>query len=247
MARTTGQASNKLGNHARPGVRSRALQALIFDMDGVLIDSHPVHRKAWQKFLTTLGKEVTDEELNYILEGRRGKEILCHFLGDLSESAVVEYGRLKQSFFQDNLKDIRLVPGVRSFMHSVGIAGLSMGVATSASSYRTWQTLKRLKLDAKFSAVVTGDDVPVGKPDPAIYRLAAERMKIAPERLLAIEDAPCGVQAAKAAGIRCIGVASNGRAEDLRQSGAEDVIPNFTGLTVERLLALWGSVAYDRR
>lgn len=216
------------------------IEGIIFDMDGVLIDSHPVHRIAWSKFLATVGKSVTDEGLGFILAGRRREEILRHFFGDLPESKIAEYGRQKDLFFEENFHDVKLIPGVREFLDRLHRAGLSAGVATSASSARTWGTLRRLELDLKFSTVITGDDVLSGKPDPAVYKLAAERMRLSADRLLVLEDAPCGVEAAKLAGMRCIGVSTNGRAELLLQCGAEQVIPNFLGCSIETLLQLTG-------
>ena len=204
-------------------------------MDGVLVDSHPVHRVAWSKFLATVGKSVSDEGLSFILEGRRREEILRHFLGDLPEATIAEYGRQKDSFFEENFHDVKLIPGAREFLESLGPAGLKSAIATSASSARTWGMLRRLQLGRKFSAIVTGDDVEVGKPDPAVYMLVSRRMNSAPENLLVFEDAPCGVQAAKAAGMRCVGVSTNGRAEMLIQCGADFVVPDFLNLSVETL------------
>jgi HAD superfamily hydrolase (TIGR01509 family) len=214
------------------------IEGIVFDMDGVLIDSHPVHRIAWSKFLATIGKSVSDEGLSFILAGRRREEILRHFLGDLPESKIAEYGHQKDLFFEENFQDVKLIPGVSRFLDTLGEAGLRAGIATSASSARTWGTLRRLQLDQKFTAVVTGDDVEAGKPDPAVYKLAAERMNLSPAQLLALEDAPCGIQAAKAAGMRCVGVSTNGRVEMLRQCGAEFVIPDFLDLSIDTLLQL---------
>jgi len=211
------------------------IEGIVFDMDGVLIDSHPVHRIAWSKFLATVGKSVSEEGLGFILAGRRREDILRHFLGDLPESKIAEYGHQKDLFFEENFQDVKLIPGVREFLEALETAGLEAGIATSASSARTWGTLRRLELDQKFTAVVTGDDVEAGKPDPEVYRLAARRMNLPPEKLLALEDAPCGVQAAKSAGMRCIGVSTNGRAELLRQCGAEFVVPDFRNLSIETL------------
>ena len=85
---------------------------------------------------------------------------------------------------------------------------------------------------------MTGDDVLEGKPDPAIYRLAAERLCLPPSSLFAFEDAAAGVQSAIAAGIRCIGIAEAQKAATLRQSGAEHVVPDFNRLEVDRLADL---------
>jgi beta-phosphoglucomutase-like phosphatase (HAD superfamily) len=88
-----------------------------------------------------------------------------------------------------------------------------------------------------FETIVTGDEVAAGKPDPAIYRLAAERMQESPDRLLAVEDAVSGVKAARGAGMRCVGVAHNGRAHLLRQAGANPIIEDFRTLTLAQLEA----------
>jgi len=211
------------------------IEGIVFDMDGVLIDSHPVHRVAWSKFLATVGRSVSDEGLSFILAGRRREEILRHFLGDLPESKLAEYGHQKDLFFEENFHDVKLIPGVREFLESLEIAGLKSAIATSASSARTWGTLRRLGLGEKFSTIVTGDDVDVGKPDPAVYRLVSQRMNLPPAKLLVFEDAPCGVEAAKSAGMRCIGVSRNGRAEMLLQCGAEAIVPDFVNLSLEML------------
>lgn len=208
------------------------IEGIVFDMDGVLIDSHPVHRRAWRKFLHTVGVNVKDEELGFILEGRRREEILRHFLGDIPRHQIAEYGHRKDDFFEEHFDEIQLIPGVREFLDILTEANMVVAVATSASSSRTWGTLRRLNIIEKFSVVVTGDDVEVGKPDPAVYRLASQRMAVPSDKLLVFEDAPCGVEAAKSAGMRCIGVSANGRAEMLHQSGAEFVIPNFVGFVM---------------
>jgi HAD superfamily hydrolase (TIGR01509 family) len=211
------------------------IEGVVFDMDGVLIDSHPVHRKAWRRFLATVGKRVSDSDLEFILEGRRRDDILRYFLGDLSPAALVEYGHRKDRFFEENFNEVKLIPGVGEFLDFLQDQGLLSAIATSASSSRTWAALSRLRLKERFVVVITGDDVAAGKPDPAVYRLAAERMNMPPERLLAIEDAPCGVRAAKAAGLRCVGIASNGRAEELLRSGAHRIIPNFVNFSLDQL------------
>ncbi|HEY7095626.1 MAG TPA: HAD family phosphatase [Terriglobales bacterium] len=212
------------------------IRAIVFDMDGVIIDSHPVHRRAWRKFLATVGVSVSDDELDFILEGRRREEILRHFLGDLPFSIIEAYGRQKDQFFEERFTEIKLIPGVRELLKSLGDEGIGAAIATSASSSRTRETLSRLNLDGNFTAVVTGDDVTAGKPDPEVYLLASKRLCLGPNELLVIEDAPCGVLAATTAGMRCIGVSKNGRAEALRRCGAQFVIPDFVGLKIADLL-----------
>ncbi|HXM22003.1 MAG TPA: HAD family phosphatase [Terriglobales bacterium] len=223
------------------------LQAIIFDMDGVIIDSHPVHRQAWQNFLLTLGKHVSEADLDCILEGWRREDILHHFLGDLTKSQVVEYGNRKDEFFQQVGVPIKLVSGLCEFLDHLQLLGIRKAVATSASEKRTRFTLDRLQLTRHFAAIVTAKDVLKGKPDPAIYYLAAEQMEVRPEHVVVIEDSVSGVKAAKSAGMKCLGIASNSRCEVLRRAGANNVIPDFVGLTLERLELLMMSSRCDHK
>jgi beta-phosphoglucomutase len=211
------------------------LQAVIFDMDGVIVDSHPVHRLAWQKFLLTLGKKVSHKDLDCILEGWRREDILRHFLGDLTEAQIMEYGNRKDEFFHQVDIPVKPVAGLREFLDHLELLGIPKAVATSASEGRTRFTLDRLQLTGHFAAIITANDVVKGKPDPTVYHRAAEQMEIAPKDVVVIEDSVAGVRAAKSAGMKCLGMASNSRCEMLRKAGADNVIPNFVGLTLDRL------------
>ncbi len=213
------------------------LRGIVFDMDGVVIDSHPVHRLAWKRFLETVGRKATDEDLEFILDGRKREEILCHFLGDLSSVEIAEYGSLKDEMLQKLGKHLRPLPGIVDFLNGLPPAGVRIALATSAGRKRACGTLKELGLADFFEAIVTGDEVVNGKPDPAIYRLVAERLNEDPQDLLAVEDAVSGVRSAKAAGLRCIGVAPNERAEELRVAGAEHVFADFRSVSLEELKA----------
>lgn len=221
------------------------LQAIIFDMDGVIIDSHPVHRQAWQKFLLTLGKRVSEKDLDCILEGWRREDILRHFLGDLTKAQVVEYGNRKDEFFQQTEVPIKPVSGLCEFLDHLEQLGIPKAVATSASEKRTRFTLDQLQLTQRFACIVTAKDVLRGKPDPAVYHLAAEQMHAVAEYTAVIEDSVSGVKAAKSAGMKCLGIASNHRCKVLRQAGANSVIPDFVGLTLDRLDYLVKSSASD--
>lgn len=211
------------------------LHAVVFDMDGVLIDSHPAHRAAWQEFLRLMGREVSELELAFILDGRKRTEILRHFFGDLDDQELQDYGRRKDEIFRGMERQIAPVRGVLDFITELNRRGIAMAVATSASEIRTFSTIERMGLGGSFEAVITASDVLAGKPDPAVYRLACGRMGIVPFAALAFDDATAGIEAAKSAGMRCIGVASNGLSASLLRSGAEIVIPHFEGLGVDSL------------
>jgi HAD superfamily hydrolase (TIGR01509 family) len=209
-------------------------------MDGVLVDSHPAHRLAWRQFLRGLGKDVTDTELDFVLDGRKRKDILSHFLGPLTDGQLKEYGRLKDELFWLAASDIAPVPGVFEFIECIRRAGIPMAVATSASASRTRSMLNRLGLLGHFTAVVTGDEVHAGKPDPGIYLLACQRINCPPNAAVAVEDAAAGVRAAKDAGLRCVGIASWGSEEKLTAAGADCVLPDFVNLTLQEFHSLVG-------
>jgi HAD superfamily hydrolase (TIGR01509 family) len=199
-------------------------------MDGVLIDSHPAHRAAWKQFLHAMGRRASDTDLAFILEGRTRTEILRHFFGDLDNAEIQEYGRRKDEIFRGIEHQIGPVRGVLEFIEELGRQQIPMAIATSASEIRTSSTMERLGLGGRFEAVITASDVFAGKPDPMVYRLACERLSIHPQQALAFDDACSGVISATSAGMRCIGVASNGLCDSLLRAGAEAVIPHFAGL-----------------
>jgi HAD superfamily hydrolase (TIGR01509 family) len=209
------------------------LRGAIFDLDGVLVDSHPVHMRAWKRFLLGIRKTANDQNLEFILEGRKREDILRHFLGDLTEEQVRFYGLQKELLFREEAKTIKTIPGVREFLNQLHQASIPMAVATCGGSDRVGYLLGVLMLREYFQVIVTGDDVKEGKPDPTIFNEAARRVGLRAEDLLAIEDSVSGVRAAKAAGMKCLGIAVPARAQKLREAGADWVLPNFLEASVD--------------
>jgi HAD superfamily hydrolase (TIGR01509 family) len=208
---------------------------VVFDLDGVIVDSHPVHKRAWRAFLSSVGKQVAESDLDFILEGRRRQDILIHFLGDLSDYAIQDYGNKKDEFFRQACAVLEPVAGSVEFIRKLREAGLRLAIATSASRQRAHWTLRQLEITDCFKAVITGDDVIKSKPDPAIYRMAAQRLSIPPGCLFAVEDSVCGVRAAKSAGLRCLGIASGPNVEPLVLAGADRVFANLANLSIQEL------------
>lgn len=214
---------------------------VVFDLDGVIVNSHPLHKRAWRAFLASVGKQVSEADLDFILEGRRRRDILIHFLGDLSDTEVQEYGDKKDEYFRQASSELEPVPGTVEFIRTGKKAGLRLAVATSASRQRAQWTLQKLNIADYFEAVVTGDDVVQSKPDPTIYRLAAQRLGVNPERLFAIEDSVCGIRSAKSAGLRCLGIATGRNVHPLILSGADRVVSTLVDLSLGDLEEVFGS------
>jgi beta-phosphoglucomutase len=215
------------------------LRAVIFDMDGVIVDSHPAHKKAWQKFLELQNRSVCSQDLNFIMEGRKRDEILRHFLGELSDEQLLILGHQKEQIFREEAVDVKPIEGLGDFLQKLSGAEIRLAVASSGSSRRVNDILNSLGLIRYFQAVVTGDQVNHGKPDPAIFRLACDRIGVQPSEALVFEDSVSGVQAAKSAGMRCIGVATNGIIPILLEAGADNIISDFSGVTFDQLQSLF--------
>ncbi len=214
-------------------------KGLIFDMDGVIVDSHPSHIRAWKRLFCSLGKSLADEELEFILDGHRREQILRHYLGDLPSYKLQEYGVAKDKLFREEAADLQPIRGLVSFLTALEEAGIRKAVATSARRERAEFLLDRLGIAQRFAAIVASDDLAADKPDPQIFRLAGKRLGIDPANLLVAEDAISGIKAAKAAGMRCLALAPNGRGQLLLNSGADSVIADFRSVSVADLETLF--------
>ena len=207
------------------------LRAVIFDMDGVIVDSHPIHKKTWRTFLKSQGKEISEEDLNFIMEGRKREEILRHFLGELSEEQMQIFGRQKEQLFRRESSALQPIDGLPEFLRDLEQAELRLAVASSGSSGRVNDILVSLDLRNYFQVIVTGDQVTNGKPDPEIFLVASDRLSVSPAETLVFEDSVSGVKAAKAAGMKCFGVATNGIIPTLLEAGADQIIADFSGVS----------------
>jgi len=210
---------------------------MVFDLDGVIADTHPIHLRAWRQLLQEVGRQVSEEELEVVLGGRQREAILRHFLGRLSDAEIMFYGQRKDHLFYEGASEVRAIPGVVNLLDELETAGLPKALATSAGKRRAWLVLDRLGLTGRFQAVVTAEDVDNCKPDPSIFHLAATRLHVLPHQLLVAEDSEAGVRAAKSAGMMCLGIAGRARASRLSEQGADAVVPDFLSLSLADLLA----------
>lgn len=217
------------------------VMSIIFDMDGVIVDSHEAHVRTWKRVLVSLGKSVSDADLDFVRQGRKRAEILQHLLGDLKDTEIQTICHTKDLLFRYEMESIRVVPGARELLQELHRACIPVALASCGSRARVHHLLSHLKLRDYFTAVVTGDDVTLGKPAPEIFHRAVRQMRVHPAESVAFEDSISGVQAAKAAGMKCIGIGDCKQAPILLQSGANCVLPNFVGISwikIQKLFAL---------
>jgi len=208
--------------------------ALIFDLDGVLVDSMPVHTLAWQRYLEQLG--VSKNDVARRMHGRRNDEIVREFLGPhVPLEAAFEHGAAKERLFRMMMLGGRLseslVPGVAGFLSRA--QGVPVALATNAEPANVVFVLDGTGLRRWFHEVVDGSQVKRAKPEPDVYLTAAERLKIAPRNCIVFEDSPVGVAAARAAGMRVAGVLTH--PEPL--SNIDFAVPDFLHPELESWLA----------
>jgi len=181
--------------------------AFIFDMDGVLVNSNPVHRQAWARFNLRYGIETTPGMLERMY-GKRNDDIVRDFFGGgLAPEEVVARGAAKELLYRQMIGgriEEMLVPGIRQFL--ARYAGTPMAVASNAEPENVLFVLDRAGLAGFFRVVLDGHQVSRPKPDPEIYLRAAERLGVAPPNCLVFEDSHSGVTAARKAGMRVIGL-----------------------------------------
>jgi beta-phosphoglucomutase len=211
------------------------LKGVVFDFDGVIVDSHAVHQRAWRRFLESVGTSVSDEQLRFVLDGRKRDDILRHFLGNLDSDKLHEYGHQKEQIFRSEAANVQVIEGLLAFLEDLEEARLLLGIASSGSRSRVEFLLGRLALRQRFRVVVTGDEVESGKPNPELFLRAAQDLQIDPTELVVLEDAFSGVKAAKAAGMRCVGIAQADGASILFDAGADHVVPDFRYLSYAQL------------
>ena len=181
--------------------------ALVFDMDGVLVNSNPVHRQAWVRFNLRYGLETSAAMLERMY-GKRNDDIIRDFFGDgLTPEEVTARGAEKEKLYRqmiDGRMEEMLVPGLRRFLDLHRRAPLA--VASNAEPENVRFVIDRAKLGDYFRVVVDGHQVGRPKPDPEVYLRAAELLGVAPPNCLVFEDSHSGVAAAQAAGMRVVGL-----------------------------------------
>jgi HAD superfamily hydrolase (TIGR01509 family) len=201
-------------------------------MDGVLIDSGVHHRSAWQALLEELGAVPSEPEYWRLTIGRPAEEAVPLLLGTpLADAEARRLARRKRDLYADfSRQGTRPVRGVAAFVDALARAAVPRAVGTSASRHDVDALLGGLGLKRYFEVIVTAEDVTRGKPDPQVYLEAARGLGVRPEVCVVFEDSLVGVQAARTAGMRAIGVTTAHSRAELEAAGAERAIADFEGL-----------------
>ncbi|MFN7189578.1 MAG: beta-phosphoglucomutase [Cyclobacteriaceae bacterium] len=213
------------------------IKALIFDLDGVIVDTAHYHFVAWQRLARELGIDFTEKD-NERLKGvsrMRSLEIILE-IGNrqMSESEKERLATRKNAWFVEyiqNVKPDEIFPGVKEMIQTCKAAGFRVALASSSKNART--VLRNLKVEDLFEGFVDGNMITHSKPNPEIFLKAAAQLGVEPQHCVVFEDAEAGVEAALAAGMKCVGVGSPenvGKANQIVKNTADFKLADLAGL-----------------
>jgi beta-phosphoglucomutase-like phosphatase (HAD superfamily) len=208
-------------------------EALIFDMDGTMIDSMPFHRTSWIDFAASHGLSMPIDELMRRTTGRTGAECMQELFGrPIAHEESLMLVRQKESLYRKAFAPpaFREVAGFRAFASHARSLGLKLGVGTAGDAHNIAFALEHLALPEAPHAIVGGDEGLPGKPEPAIFLEVARRLNVSPEHCIVFEDAPLGIEAARRAGMRAVAVCTGHAAEELAGPHVLTAIAHYQGL-----------------
>jgi beta-phosphoglucomutase len=208
--------------------------AVLFDMDGVIVDSNPYHKLAFEAFLKRHDVFLTDDELKTRVYGRTNQEIMRFiFKENFSPERSEVWADEKEALFRKLYKDVSPVKGLVSFLEKLKARNIKTAVGTSAPKLNLVFILEKIQLVSYFDALLHAADVQFGKPNPEIYLKAAGRLQTNPAHCIVIEDSLPGIQAGLDAGMKVIGITTTHTIAELAH--AHLVIDDFESLTIEHL------------
>jgi HAD superfamily hydrolase (TIGR01509 family) len=190
--------------------------AVIFDMDGVLIDSYHAHFGGWSRMYHELKLEYTEADFAADF-GRTSRDILFRRFGDqLGTERIRELDARKEALFRDSIRNaFPAMDGALELIDALAADGFQLAVGSSGPQENVALCLEKLGRRERFTAVVTGQDVTRGKPDPQVFQVAAQRLGLAPGNCAVVEDAVHGIDAARRAGMKSIGLVGTATREQL--------------------------------
>ncbi len=210
--------------------------AVIFDMDGVLVDSADAHLHSWQKLAEEINATVTAEQFAATF-GRQNRDIIPLLFGDVSDHRLRDLGDRKEELYRELVRGcVPAVPGAVELVRGLHEAGMRLAIGSSGPLQNLELILDEMALRECFDVIVSADDVTRGKPDPQVFLLAAKRLSCPPFRCVVVEDAPSGVQAARSAGAFAVAILMHHPARAF--DGADLIVPRLADLTVQRLSQL---------
>ena len=216
--------------------------AVIWDVDGTLVDTAELHFQAWSRLAGDVNKPFTRADFAATF-GKRNPEIIHQVFGThYTDEEIADLGRRKEEFYRAAARQgVELLPGARALLEGLHAAGFRQAIGSSAPLENLDLILRLTDTRRFFESIVSAEDTQRGKPDPQVFLVAAAKLGVPPARCVVMEDAIAGVQAARAGGMKCIAVRFVGHHPEaaLAAAGADLVVPSLEQVsaeTVRRLL-----------
>ena len=214
-----------------------SMKAAIFDLDGVIVNTVPLHFKAWQRMFAEYGKEFDFEDYKEKVDGILRIDGARAILTDIDEAELKKAADKKQVYFLEylNSEEISVYNDTVDLVKALKKEKIKRSVISSSKN--CLPILKKVNLVELFDVILTGNDVTKGKPDPQVFFMAAKKMSVEPGSCVVFEDAVLGVEAGKRAGMKCVGVDRHGNPERLKK--ADLVVGDLGEVTVEKIKDLF--------
>jgi len=212
-------------------------KAAIFDLDGVIVNTVPLHFKAWQKMFKEYGRDFTFEDYKEKVDGIPRTDGARAILNDISEDELKKASEKKQCYFLKHLESEKILVYNSTVDLIKNFKEKSLKIAVISSSKNCLSILKKITLVDLFDVIITGNDITKGKPDPQVFFMAAEKMSVKSGECVVFEDAVLGVEAAKRAGMKCVGIDRYDEPDRLNK--ADLVISDLAEVDLEKIKALF--------
>lgn len=202
-------------------------RAVIFDLDGTLLDNNSYHLKSWIEYLKNKGRVISEQEYNAHINGRTNRDVIQYIYNrEMAEDEILQYSLEKEALYREIYEPfIKPVPGLLNFLQILEHKHIPMAIATSGIQPNIDFMFEQVPIRKYFKAVVNSSHIVKGKPDPEIYLKAASMLGVPPAYCLVFEDAVVGINAAKAAGMKVVAVATTQPKAEL--SGADRIVDDY--------------------
>ncbi|MGB1448763.1 MAG: HAD family hydrolase [Flavobacteriaceae bacterium] len=209
-------------------------KAFIFDMDGTLTDNMDFHHQAWMEFIVAKGLGIDAETFERDYHKGTLIEVMARFFPHLkSEEELRKVGNEKEALYRNTYGHLlQPLPGLHAFFDGLKEKKLPIGLATMGDQNNLEMTLKQLEITSYFHSTTGGDQIEKGKPHPEIFLLAAKKLGVAPQDCLAFEDTQSGIQAAQAAGMPVVGIATQFSKRALMDLGCVEAIKDYRNIQI---------------
>ncbi len=215
---------------------NQPVHALLFDLDGTLIDTGELHFHATVETLQTFGKFIDREEYNQHIHGNNNTDIANYFFPDADNQVHNSYVTTKEESFRSLLKPTPPLAGLMDILSWAADRNIPVGLVTNAPRDNTIAMLAALDLTGRFAPVILGDELPRGKPDPLPFLTALEKLNVTPENAIGFDDSGHGIRAVSAAGMFAVGLLSDLSEQELVALGADITIHDYTDTALWNIL-----------